>query len=137
MTKNMPGLVLAAVVQEASVETAGCDATQSRDRGSDRKTMLIAGLGMLTGVGTAAMAEQPQPAERDAAPAPLFQLQRRPTPDTSMPGSTGPAIPMPVQRRGHRLEQSYTAELRRCETLGDTRRRLACKDAVREKFADM
>jgi hypothetical protein len=101
------------------------------------KTVLIATIGMLAATGTA-NAEQPPPAERDAAPPPsLFQLQRRPTPDTSMPGSTGPATPMMSQRRGNRLEQYYAAELRRCETLGDSSRRLACKESVREKFGEM
>jgi hypothetical protein len=137
MTKTMPGLVLTALAQEGAATTGGCEATRSRDRGGDVKSMLIAGLGMLSGVGTA-IAEPLQPAEGDPTqPPPLFQLQRRPTPDTSMPGSTGPATPILAQRRGNRLEQHYAAELRRCETVGDTRQRLACKDSVREKFGDM
>jgi hypothetical protein len=102
------------------------------------KAMLMAGFGMLAGMGMAA-AQQPKPAAGDAQaqPAPLFQLQRRPTPDTSMPGSTGPGAPMVSRRNDNRIEQYYAAELRRCETLGDVTRRLACKDSVRDKFGEM
>lgn len=106
------------------------------------KAMLMAGFGVLAGVVTfgSALAEQPRTPSREGAsaqPAPLFQLQRRPTPDTSMPGSTGPVNPMLTRRNSNRVEQYYAAELRRCETIGDAAQRLACKDSVRDKFGEM
>jgi hypothetical protein len=104
------------------------------------RAMLMTGLGLLAMAGTAAHAEDlraPATEARDAQPAPLFQLKRRPTPDTTMPGSTSPGNPMTTRRNSNRVEQYYAAELRRCETIGDTTQRLACKDSVRDKFGEM
>ena len=102
------------------------------------KAMLMATLGLMAGAGVAA--EPPKPMSRElrvAQPAPLFQLQRRSTPDTSTPGSTAPGNPMSKRRYSTRTDQYYAAELRRCETIGDVTERLACKDSVRDKFGEM
>lgn len=108
------------------------------------KTMLMAGFAVLAST-MAVAAEQPQApgkvsrVDSRAAdrPMPILLAQRRSTPDTSMPGSTAPGNPMASRRYSSRMEQYYAAELRRCETLGDTSERLACKDSVRDKYGEM
>ena len=75
---------------------------------------------------------------RSERPASLLLVQRRASPDTSTPGSTAPGNP--VKSRPAYLsqqEQSYAAELRRCETIGEPAERLACKNSVRGKFSEM
>ena len=108
------------------------------------KTMLMAGFAVLAST-IAAAAEQPQVPDENsgvdssaaARPMLLLLAERRSTPDTSMPGSTAPGNPMASRRHSTRMEQYYAAELRRCETLGDTSERLACKDSVRDKYGEM
>lgn len=103
------------------------------------KALLITGVAMAALGGPAAAA--PQPETQDAQlvqPAPVFLAQRRSTPDTSMPGSTGPANP--VDRRPAYVSQKdryYAAELRRCETIGVSEERRACKNSARSKFGEM
>ena len=108
------------------------------------RALLKTGLGLAAGfcviAGALAQTETPRavtPEAKDAQAAPLFQLKRRPTPDTTMPGSTSPGNPMTTRRNTNRIEQYYAAELRRCETIGDSAQRLACKDSVRDKFGEM
>lgn len=104
------------------------------------KALLIAGMAVMS-ASWAAYAEQPKLQTRDAQlvkPAPLFLSQRRSTPDTSMPGSTAPGKPV-TNRPAYvsQQEQYFAAELRRCETLGVSAERLACKNSVRSKFGEM
>jgi hypothetical protein len=104
------------------------------------KTLLIAGMAVMS-ASWAADAAQPKFQSRDAQvvkPAPLFLSQRRSTPDTSTPGSTAPGNPV-TNRPAYisQQEQYYAAELRRCETIGEAAERLACKNAVRNKFGEM
>jgi hypothetical protein len=104
------------------------------------RALLIAGVAVMSASGTV-FAEPPKLNARDVQlvkPAPLFLAQRRSTPDTSTPGSTAPGNqggnrPAYVSRQ----DQYYAAELRRCETLGETAERLACKNSARSKLGEM
>lgn len=76
------------------------------------------------------------PADADRSATQL--AQRRATPDTSTPGSTAPGFA--IQRRPAYVSQEdrrFAAELRGCESLGDATKRLACKEAVRERYGEM
>ena len=73
-----------------------------------------------------------------AKPVPQVLVQRRSTPDTSTPGSTAPGHPI-VNRPNYvsRQEQYFAAELRKCETIGETAQRLACKESARDRYGEM
>ena len=108
--------------------------------GGVMKALLLAGVAVMS-AGGSVFADPPKQNTRDAQlvqPAPLFLPQRRSTPDTSMPGSTAPGNqgnnrPAYVSRQ----DQYYAAELRRCETIGETAERLACKNSARNKLGEM
>lgn len=108
------------------------------------KALLIAGMVMVS-AGGMAHAGQPKARVNESAneaqlvkPAPLFLSQRRSTPDTSTPGSTAPGHPA-ISRPAYssQKEQYYAAELRRCETIGETDERAACRNSARSKFGEM
>lgn len=89
--------------------------------------------------GPAVAAGPAAPAAEPARVTPLLLAQqRRSTPDTSMPGSTGPGNPI-LTRPNYvsRQDQYLAAELRKCETIGEATQRLACKDSVRNRFGEM
>jgi hypothetical protein len=100
--------------------------------------MACAALAIVSG---SALAATPKVGTQDAQlaqPAPMFLAQRRSTPDTSMPGSTGPANPVNTRPAYvSQKDQYYAAELRRCETIGAPEERRACKDSARSKFGEM
>ncbi len=105
-----------------------------------RTMLLIAGTLVMSATGAVA-ADPPNPKAKEAQlakPLPLFLTQRRSTPDTSTPGSTAPGNPAnsrPVY--ASQKEQYYAAELRRCETIGETAERAACRNSARSKFGEM
>jgi hypothetical protein len=90
---------------------------------------------------SAAGADLPKPTAEEAQPAKplsLFLTQRRWTPDTSTPGSTAPGNAVnsrPVH--ASQKDQSYAAELRRCEAIGETAERAACRYSARSRFGEM
>lgn len=104
------------------------------------KVVLTAGIAVMS-ISGAVFAGQSNLNAREAQlvqPAPLVLAQRRSSPDTSTPGSTAPGNP--VNSRPAYLsqqEQYYAAELRRCETIGESAERLACKNTLRGKFGEM
>lgn len=105
-----------------------------------RTMLLIAGALVMSATG-AVVADPPKPKARQAQlakPLPLFLTQRRSTPDTSTPGSTAPGNPVnsrPVY--ASQKEQHYAAELRRCETIGETADRAACRNSALSRFGEM
>jgi hypothetical protein len=115
------------------------------------KNRAIAAMAMMCMNGTALSAEtglvagdvQTQGEARarsaDVVEPPALRLaQRRSTPDTSTPGSTAPGNPLiPRPRYVPRQQQYYAAELRKCEAIGESSERLACKNSVRSKFDEM
>ncbi len=104
------------------------------------KVVLIAGLAVMS-LNGAVFAEASKREARDPQlkqPASFLLVQRRSSPDTSTPGSTAPGNP--INSRPAYLsqqEQYYAAELRRCETIGESAERLACKNTLRGKFGEM
>jgi hypothetical protein len=102
------------------------------------KAWLMAGATMAA-IGSSAMATEPaRVAESVKATPLLLAQQRRSTPDTSMPGSTGPGNPIPTRPNYvSRQDQYLAAELRKCETIGEATQRLACKDSARNRFGEM
>lgn len=104
------------------------------------KTLLMAGVAMVSLNGPT-LAATPKVGTQDAQlvqPAPMFLAQRRSTPDTSTPGSTGPANPVNTRPAYvSQKDQYYAAELRRCETIGVPEERRACKNSARSKFGEL
>ena len=104
------------------------------------KAYLITGMTLVSASGMAG-AEPPDLKASDAQlviPAPLLLAQRRSTPDTTTPGSTAPGNPVNTRPAYVSQQvQEYAAELRKCETIGEAVQRLACKNAVRNRFGEM
>lgn len=105
-----------------------------------RTILLMAGALVMSATG-AAVTDLPEPKAKEAQlakPLPLFLTQRRSTPDTSTPGSTAPGTTVHSRPAyASQKEQYYAAELRRCEAIGETAERAACKNSARTRLGEM
>jgi len=101
--------------------------------------MWLMAAGAIVAMNGLAVAEERATKSADAAAtAPKALAQRRSTPDTSMPGSTAPGNPINTRPAYVTREAQYfAAELRRCETIGESSARIACKESVRNRFGEM
>lgn len=101
--------------------------------------MWLIAAGAVLVVNGVAVAEERATRSADATTtAPKALSQRRSTPDTSTPGSTAPGNPINTRPAYVSQEAQYfAAELRRCETIGESSARIACKESVRNRYGEM